>query len=267
MTTRRRASGATSARRSFCMGLPPQSTRTASPSPTKTIEVVSRSRAGTAAELPRNVKCTASGGGAGPAEEHGHADQGEGHPDHARELGDTNGTEHEGVRAEGFGHEATHGIETEVGEEEGAGSALEAPAKHEEEKEEDEKVPDRLVEERRMEILVLGELDGPVRRGDEEPPWEIRGRAECLLVEKVPPAADGLSHGYARRRDIEIGDGGQSPQESIAATDEQTTQDAAVYGEAAFPYREDFSRKTKVVVKIEGDVIEAGAAETPQPPH
>src|SRR5881296_2289361 len=102
-----------------------------------------------------------SGGGAGPAEEHGHADQREQDPDHAGELGDANGTEHEGVRAESFGHEAAHGIETEVGEEEGAGSALEAPAKHEVEEQEDDEVPDRLVEERRMEILVLGKLDGP----------------------------------------------------------------------------------------------------------
>src|SRR5205809_2878885 len=164
MTTRRRAAGATPARRSFCMGLPPQSTRTASPSPTKTMEVVSRSRAGTAPELPRNVKCTASGGGASPAEEHGHADQGEEHSDHARELGDPNGTEHEGVRAESFGHEAAHGIQAQIREEEGAGSVLEALAKHEVEKQEDDEVPDRLVEERRMEVLVLGELDGPVRR-------------------------------------------------------------------------------------------------------
>jgi hypothetical protein len=105
-----------------------------------------------------------SGGGAGPAEEQGYADQREDHADHARELGDAKGTEHESVRAEGFGHEAAHGVEPEVSEEEGAGGPLEAPAKHEEEKEKDDEVPDRLVEERRMEILVLGKLDGPVRR-------------------------------------------------------------------------------------------------------
>ena len=32
-------------------------------------------------------------------------------------------------------------------------------------------------------------------------------------------------------------------------------------GKAAFPYREDFSGKTKVVIEIEGDVVEAGADE------
>src|SRR6266436_67609 len=170
MTTRLRVSGATPARRSFCIGLPPQSTRAASPWPTKTMDVVSRSGAGTAPELPRKVKCTASSGGAGPSQEHGHADQRERHSDHARELGDTNGTKHEGVRAEGFGHEAAHGIEAQVGEEESAGRPLEALAKSEQGQEENDEIPDRFVEERGVEILVLRELGGSVRRRDEEPP-------------------------------------------------------------------------------------------------
>src|SRR3972149_2127815 len=69
MTTRESGSGSTAARRSFWAGLPPQSTRTAPLSPTKTRDVVSRSRPGTAPELPRKTKCTASGGGAGAGQE------------------------------------------------------------------------------------------------------------------------------------------------------------------------------------------------------
>src|SRR5215467_7306005 len=106
MMTRRRASRVTPARRSFCIGLPPQSTSTASP--TKTMEVVSRSRAGAAPAVPRKVKCTASDGGAGPTQEQGHPDEREGHSDHARELGDANGTEHEGVGAQRFREEPPH---------------------------------------------------------------------------------------------------------------------------------------------------------------
>src|SRR5438093_5685565 len=49
-------SGSTPARRSFCTGLPPQSTRIAPPSPTNTSEVVSRATEGTAAEVPRKMK-------------------------------------------------------------------------------------------------------------------------------------------------------------------------------------------------------------------
>src|SRR5690242_11702117 len=111
MITRRRASRVTPARSSFCIGLPPQSTSTASPSPTKTMEVVSRSRAGTAPAVPRKVKCTASDGGAGPAKEEGHPNQCEGDPEHARELRDTDGTEHEGVGAQRLREKAADGVE------------------------------------------------------------------------------------------------------------------------------------------------------------
>ena len=58
MMTRLTVSGSTAARSSFWMGLPPQSTSTASPAPTNTSEVLSRASEGTAPEVPRKAKCT-----------------------------------------------------------------------------------------------------------------------------------------------------------------------------------------------------------------
>src|SRR5215470_10841753 len=190
MMTRRRASRVTPARSSFCIGLPPQSTSTASPSPTNTIEVVSRSRAGTAPAVPRKVKCTASDGGAGPAQEQGHPDEREGHSHHARELSDANGPEHERIRAQRLREEPAHRVEAQIRQEQRAGRPLESLAEHHHEEEEHREVPQRLVEERGMEVLVLRVLDGPMRGRDEQPPRQIRGRAERLLVEEVAPAAD-----------------------------------------------------------------------------
>src|SRR5262249_23677307 len=106
-----------------------------------------------------------------------------------------------------------------------------------------------------MEVLVLRILDGPVRRRDEEAPGQVRRGAERLLVEEVAPAPDGLTEGEARRRDIEVGDGGQPARERVAAPHEETADDAAVNGEATLPHREDFSREAEVVVDVEGDAI------------
>src|SRR5712692_5411396 len=54
--TWRRAIGSTPASRSFCTGLPPQSTSAAPSSATKTSDVVSRSDDGTAPDVPRKAK-------------------------------------------------------------------------------------------------------------------------------------------------------------------------------------------------------------------
>src|SRR3990170_9106245 len=130
MTTRESASGSTPARRSFWAGLPPQSTRTASLSPTKTREVVSRSRPGMAPELPRKTKCTASGGGAGAAQEQRDAHERERHADDAGQLGDSNGPEHERVGAERLGDEAGGGGEAPRGEEKRAPAPPPPPPGH-----------------------------------------------------------------------------------------------------------------------------------------
>src|SRR5262249_31351508 len=215
------------ARSSFCIGLPPQSTSTASPSPTKTIEVVSRSRAGAAPAVPRKVKCTASGGGAGSAQEQGHPDEREGHSHHARELGDANGPEDEGVGPERFREEAAHRVEAQVRQEQRTGRPLEPLAEDHYEEEEHHEVPQRFVEERGMKIFVLRVLDGPMRRRDEKSPRQVRRRAEGLLVEEVAPAADGLTEGEARSCDVQIRDGGEPRRERRTPPPREAPRDAA----------------------------------------
>src|SRR5882762_3309820 len=97
ITTRVRASGSVPASMSRWPGLPPQSTSAASSPATKRSEVVSRSRPGRAPELPRKTKCTASGGGADPAQKQRDAHERESHADDAGELGDPNRSEHERI--------------------------------------------------------------------------------------------------------------------------------------------------------------------------
>src|SRR5262245_19715321 len=65
-------SGSTPARRSFCTGLPPQSTRIAPSSPVNTSDVVSRVTDGTAPELPRNVTSMGRSMSAGSIEKSQH---------------------------------------------------------------------------------------------------------------------------------------------------------------------------------------------------
>src|ERR1700675_5150685 len=110
MTTRESASGSTPARRSFWAGLPPQSTRTASLSPTKTRDVVSRFRPGMAPELPRKTKCTASGAGAGPTQKQRDTHERERHADNAGQLCHPKRPEHERVGAESLGDETANGV-------------------------------------------------------------------------------------------------------------------------------------------------------------
>src|ERR1700675_965740 len=110
MTTRESASGSTPARRSFWAGLPPQSTRTASRSPTKTRDVVSRSRPGMAPELPRKTKCTSSGGGAGAAQKQRYTHERERHADDAGQLRHPKVSEHECIGAEDLGDETADGV-------------------------------------------------------------------------------------------------------------------------------------------------------------
>ena len=57
MTIAASACGSTPARRSFWIGLPPQSISTAPSGATTTIDVVSRTADGTEPDVPRNAKC------------------------------------------------------------------------------------------------------------------------------------------------------------------------------------------------------------------
>src|SRR5215831_14603465 len=106
MTTRSSAMGSTAARRSFWIGLPPQSSSTAPRSLTKTIEVLSRPSEGTAPEVPRNAKCNADpsgGGGASAAEHERHPDHRHGDAEQAHQLGHAERPEHERIGANTLG--------------------------------------------------------------------------------------------------------------------------------------------------------------------
>src|SRR3989338_1224506 len=107
MITRARRSGRVPARRSFWAGLPPQSTSTDSSRPTKTRDVVSRRKYGTAPEVPRKAKYTGpSGGGPGALEHQRHADDSHRHAQQAHQLGHAQRAQHEGIRSDGLGEEA-----------------------------------------------------------------------------------------------------------------------------------------------------------------
>src|SRR3989304_5363160 len=118
MITGSRRSGRVPAKRRFWTGLPPQSTSTASSRPTKTRDVVSRRRDGTAPEVPRKAKYTGpSGGGPGALEHQRHADDSHGHAQQAHHLGHAQRAQHEGIRADGLGEEAPCGVQPQIGHE------------------------------------------------------------------------------------------------------------------------------------------------------
>src|SRR5262245_41004566 len=158
MMTRSSAMGSTAARRSFCMGLPPQSRSTAPPSLTKTIEVLSRPSEGTAPEVPRNAKCTAGpsdGRGAGAAKHERNPNHRHGDTEQAHQLSHAERPQHERIGANALGDEAARRVEPEIGEEERPRRPLEPPPKPENEREKHAQVPQGFVEERRMEEVVL----------------------------------------------------------------------------------------------------------------
>src|SRR5574342_279939 len=261
ITTRVSASGSVPASKSLWAGLPPQSTRTAALSPAKTRDVVSRSRPGIAPAVPRKAKCTASGGGAGASQEQRDAHDRERHTNDAGQLRHPNGPEHERIGAEGLGDEPADGVEPDVSQEQGARRPFERVATETDEDNENEEVPRRLVEERRVKELNLGELDGAVRRRYVQPPRQIRGRAERLLVEEVAPPPNGLAQREARCGDIQVRDGRQPLPQRVAAAEQEAAQHTSVDGEPALPHGEDLGREPPVIVEIEKDVIEAGADE------
>src|SRR5712692_8240988 len=81
----------------------------------------------------------------------------------ARELGDAEGAQPEAVEPQPLDREPAQGVEAEVAEEERARPPAQARAQPGDEERENEEVPDRLVEERRVEVVVLGEAERPVR--------------------------------------------------------------------------------------------------------
>src|SRR5574337_21286 len=182
---------------SFRTGLPPTSTTSTSERPTKAREVVSRVALGIAPEVPRKTKCTALGW-TGAFEEKWHEHEGQDDPDPARQLGDPDRAEHEAVGPEPLDDEPPDGVEPDVDPEEARGRAFHPVSERPDEQGEHQEVPERLVEERRVEELLLGVEERAVGRRDVELPRERGRRAERFLVEEVPPAADRLPQRQAR---------------------------------------------------------------------
>src|SRR4029434_8243038 len=127
----------------------------------------------------------------------------------------------------------------------------EATAEHEDQEEENAEVPERLVQERRMEEIFLRVHEGTVRRGDVELPGQGGGGTKGLLVEVVPPPADGLPQHQAGRDDIQVLAHRQLAQIRIAAAHQDAPDDPAVDGEAALPDRDDLPGELCVVVEVE----------------
>src|SRR3989449_265186 len=145
-----------------------------------------------------------AGGERGGATAHpGHARHGNDDAEHARELRHAVGAEPEAVEPKRFDREAANRVEADVGKEERARAAGESRAEHADEEPEHHEVPERLVQEGRVEILVLAEAERAVWGRDVELPRQVRRLPERLLVEEVPPAADRLSERDGGSSDVE----------------------------------------------------------------
>src|SRR5438034_69693 len=152
--------------------------------------------------------------------------------------------------------EATDRVEADVAEEERAGAAGESRAEPGDEKPEHHEVPDRLVEEGRVEVLVLAVAELAVRRRDVELPRQVRRTAVGLLVEEVPPAPDRLAERDRGRRHVEAAQDRKPPAVREPRADERAQDQPAVDREAAFPDRDDLPRIPAVVVPVERDLVE-----------
>src|SRR5437773_4368553 len=133
----------------------------------------------------------------------GRARHGDDDAEHARELRHAVRAEPEAVEPERFDREAADRVEADVVEEERARADGEPRAEPGDEEAEHHEVPDRLVEKRRVEVLVLAEAEWSVLRRDVELPRQVGGPPERLLVEEVPPAPDRLPQRRRRSRDVE----------------------------------------------------------------
>src|SRR5438128_2230977 len=150
------------------------------------------------------MSCGLAGGERRGATAHpGHARHGNDDAEHARELRHAVGAEPEAVEPKRFDREAADRVEADVGEEERARAAGESRAEHADEEPEHHEVPERLVEEGRVEKLVLAEAEWAVRGRDVELPEQVRRLPEGLLVEEVPPTPDRLSERDGGGCDVE----------------------------------------------------------------
>src|SRR5262249_57822523 len=88
-------------------------------------------------------------------------------------------------------------------EEEGTRTAPEPGAQQAHQQEERREVPERLVEERRMEVVELRVAERAMLGRDVELPRQIGRPPEGFFVEEVTPAADGLPEHHRRPGDVE----------------------------------------------------------------
>ena len=135
------------------------------------------------------------------------------------------------------------------------------PQPHDE-REEHGEVPQRLVEERRMEILVLRDARRPMSRRDVELPRHVGRPAERFFVEEVPPASDRLAEDHALGRDVEPAQDRQSLVPREDGADERPHDQAAVHRQPALPYRGNLRQVLAVVVPVEDDLVCARAQES-----
>src|SRR2546426_11848602 len=112
-------------------------------------------------------------------------------------------SEPEAVEPQRLDGEAPDRVEADVAEEERARVLAQRRAQPPDQRDEDGEVPDRLVQERRVEVLELAEARRPMRGRDVELPRHVGRPAERLLVEEVPPASNGLAEDHGRRDDVE----------------------------------------------------------------
>ena len=104
------------------------------------------------------------------------------------------------VDAQHLDPEAADAVEEDVEGEQAPGRIVPEPALDEEEHPGGSEVPQRLVQERRVERLVVDVVDRAVLGIDLEAPRQVGRPAEQLLVPPVPEAADALRDEQRRRR-------------------------------------------------------------------
>src|SRR2546428_610795 len=174
----------------------------------------------------------------------------------ARGLRHAVGAGPEAVEPERLDREATDRVEADVAEEERARAAGESRAEPGGEEPEHHEVPDRLVEEGRVEVLVLAEAERAVWRRDVELPRKIRRSAERLFVEEVPPASDRLAERDRGGRDVETAEDWKPPVIRQPRADEGTQDQPAVDREPALPDGDDLPWVPAVVIPVEENLVE-----------
>src|SRR5213083_2387507 len=186
----------------------------------------------------------------------GHARHGDDDAEHARELRHAVGAEPEAVEPERLDREATDRVEADVAEEERARATGESRSEPGGEEPEHHEVPDRLVEEGRVEILVLAEAERAVWRRDVELPRKVRRPAERLFVEEVPPASDRLAERDRGGRDVETSEDRKPPAVRQPHADEGTQDQPPVDREPALPDGDDLPWVPAVVIPVEENLVE-----------